>query len=308
VPGKEEPSVAEHSWSAPGVFGCKCFWSSERRAAPRLRPRHLVAARCLGPQASGFSVTAARTRRARLPRPGTGVRRVPAGRLRAGRIGAGSRACPGTRRGTGRRGGRAVGWHGPVPRPGEGGEIPLDAVDSDAELDDEGQFGQGPVSRGADRWRREPVRAVPAELMVVTAPQAKGNCTQIAYVANNPGYDSHTSPALSLHHAVVQTGPACPMGRVHTASPKTSATTTPPPTPTPAAPSQTPSAVAPTVAAPPAPPNSPAPASCYPLSDEGTCYEPGEYCRYSDQGMPGVAGDGQAIICEDNDGLRWEPA
>jgi hypothetical protein len=49
------------------------------------------------------------------------------------------------------------------------------------------------------------------------------------------------------------------------------------------------------------------PAGCYPLSDEGTCYQPGEYCRDSDQGMTGVAGDGGSIICEDNDGLRWEP-
>jgi hypothetical protein len=24
--------------------------------------------------------------------------------------------------------------------------------------------------------------------------------------------------------------------------------------------------------------------------------------------MHGVAGDGEAIICEDNNGLRWEPA
>jgi hypothetical protein len=49
------------------------------------------------------------------------------------------------------------------------------------------------------------------------------------------------------------------------------------------------------------------PAGCYPLSDEGTCYEPGEYCRDDDEGMTGVAGDGESIICEYNDGLRWEP-
>jgi len=49
-------------------------------------------------------------------------------------------------------------------------------------------------------------------------------------------------------------------------------------------------------------------ASCYPLSDEGTCYEPGEYCRDDDHGMSGVAGDGESIVCEDNDGWRWEPA
>jgi hypothetical protein len=47
--------------------------------------------------------------------------------------------------------------------------------------------------------------------------------------------------------------------------------------------------------------------SCYPMSDEDTCYEPGEYCRESDEGTTGLAGDGKSIICEDNDGLRWEP-
>jgi hypothetical protein len=56
----------------------------------------------------------------------------------------------------------------------------------------------------------------------------------------------------------------------------------------------------------PAPPP-PAATSCYPLSDEGTCYEPGEFCRDDDHGATGVAGDGEKIICEDNDGWRWEP-
>ena len=44
---------------------------------------------------------------------------------------------------------------------------------------------------------------------------------------------------------------------------------------------------------------------CHPVSDEGTCYEPGEYCRDDDHGTSGVAGDGEAITCEDNDGWRW---
>jgi hypothetical protein len=65
-------------------------------------------------------------------------------------------------------------------------------------------------------------------------------------------------------------------------------------------------------ATPPAPPASmapppPSPASCYPLSNEGTCYEPGEFCRDDDHGMTGLAGDGETIVCEDNDGWRWEP-
>jgi hypothetical protein len=52
----------------------------------------------------------------------------------------------------------------------------------------------------------------------------------------------------------------------------------------------------------------PPPAACYPLTNSGNCYEPGEYCRNSDHGMHGVAGDGEAIVCEDNNGWRWEPA
>jgi len=48
-------------------------------------------------------------------------------------------------------------------------------------------------------------------------------------------------------------------------------------------------------------------ASCYPTTSSGHCYEPGEYCRISDRGTYGVAGDGEKILCEDNNGWRWEP-
>ena len=51
----------------------------------------------------------------------------------------------------------------------------------------------------------------------------------------------------------------------------------------------------------------PAPAACYPLTNSGGCYEPGEYCRDADHGASGVAGDGEAITCEYNNGWRWEP-
>jgi hypothetical protein len=73
-------------------------------------------------------------------------------------------------------------------------------------------------------------------------------------------------------------------------------------------PSPSPSSPPPTLA--PAPP-APAPttsAGCYPLSNEGTCYEPGEFCRKADHGASGIAGDGKAITCEYNDGWRWEPS
>lgn len=55
----------------------------------------------------------------------------------------------------------------------------------------------------------------------------------------------------------------------------------------------------------PAPSTAQAP-GCYPLTNGGNCYRPGEYCRTSDRGTTGVDGDGDAIKCEDNDGWRWE--
>jgi hypothetical protein len=68
----------------------------------------------------------------------------------------------------------------------------------------------------------------------------------------------------------------------------------------------TPSSTSPAVAP---PPSSPTPqGGCYPLSNEGTCYEPGEFCRKVDHGASGIAGDGKAITCEYNDGWRWEPS
>jgi hypothetical protein len=73
--------------------------------------------------------------------------------------------------------------------------------------------------------------------------------------------------------------------------PKTKPTPTPPPKPTPA----------------PAPGPTSTPTSCYPKTSSSNCYEPGEYCSSADHGMSGVAGDGEAIVCENNNGWRWEP-
>jgi hypothetical protein len=83
---------------------------------------------------------------------------------------------------------------------------------------------------------------------------------------------------------------------------KTRTAVTPSKAPVPPTPARTTPAAAPT------PPASTAGPSCYPLTNGGKCYEPGEYCRNSDHGMSGVAGDGEAIVCKDNDGWRWEPA
>jgi hypothetical protein len=58
---------------------------------------------------------------------------------------------------------------------------------------------------------------------------------------------------------------------------------------------------------PPPPPPPPRPRGCYPKTSSGNCYEPGEYCPAADHGMTGVAGNGESIICENNNGWRWEP-
>jgi hypothetical protein len=59
----------------------------------------------------------------------------------------------------------------------------------------------------------------------------------------------------------------------------------------------------------PAPPTAaPQPTGCYPLTNGGNCYQPGEFCRTSDHGASGIDANGDPIVCEDNNGWRWEPA
>src|ERR1700730_8433779 len=105
------------------------------------------------------------------------------------------------------------------------------------------------------------------------------------------------TPKPSPTHSVV------PIATIVTSlSPSTSPTPTPTPTPTlthAAAPPPAPPA--PSAPPPRAPP--PPPASCYPLTNSGHCYEPGEYCRTADRGASGVAGDGGKIMCEGKN--RW---
>jgi len=50
-------------------------------------------------------------------------------------------------------------------------------------------------------------------------------------------------------------------------------------------------------------------AACYPKTNGGNCYRAGEFCRKSDLGTTGVAGNGEAIRCEASGSRnRWEPA
>ena len=63
-----------------------------------------------------------------------------------------------------------------------------------------------------------------------------------------------------------------------------------------------------TASASPSPTASKTTASCSPLTVKGKCFEPGGFCPTADHGMSGVAGDGEAIKCEDNGGSwLWEP-
>ena len=48
--------------------------------------------------------------------------------------------------------------------------------------------------------------------------------------------------------------------------------------------------------------------TCTPKTSAGNCYQAGEFCRTSDHGAAGYTAAGGKILCEDNDGWRWEPA
>ncbi|HET9170579.1 MAG TPA: hypothetical protein VFN97_14155 [Actinospica sp.] len=90
------------------------------------------------------------------------------------------------------------------------------------------------------------------------------------------------------------------------AAPVTTAATSASPTPTPAAQITAPAAPA---TQPPQPAQTTAQQpqqGCYPRTNSGNCYKPGEYCRTSDHGASGIDGNGDAIQCEDNNGWRWE--
>jgi hypothetical protein len=51
--------------------------------------------------------------------------------------------------------------------------------------------------------------------------------------------------------------------------------------------------------------NTAVPTGCTPKTDSGNCYEPGEFCRDSDHGVTGVAGNGEAIKCEGSGSSTW---
>ena len=119
------------------------------------------------------------------------------------------------------------------------------------------------------------------------------------------GMTTTASATATGVHSQPATQPAATVQKTHpTRTQTTSAASHAPAPSTPAASAPAPKTAAAVVA----PPASAAPASCHPLTNGGNCYEPGEFCRSADHGASGVAGDGKAITCENNDGWRWEPA
>lgn len=112
------------------------------------------------------------------------------------------------------------------------------------------------------------------------------------YATAHLGVGSYQVAGVATWRAtVVRAGSRVPTGAVHTTVSRTFTLTIT------AKPATTPQPV-----------STPASTVCYPLTNGGNCYEPGEYCRNSDHGSSGVAGDGEAIICTYNNGWRWEPA
>jgi Protein of unknown function (DUF2510) len=47
------------------------------------------------------------------------------------------------------------------------------------------------------------------QMMIAAAPQVSGNCTQVGYAADNPGYDPNATPAAPLAEVAAESGPAC---------------------------------------------------------------------------------------------------
>ena len=131
--------------------------------------------------------------------------------------------------------------------------------------------------------------ATTASPMVKKAPVATHAVTTPSFTPSRratPAPRSLRQPRTTA--AVQKSAPSTPAQTTAAASPSPTASKTPATSPSPTA--------------------SKTPANCSPLTNEGKCYEPGEFCRKSDHGMSGVAGDGKAIKCEDDDGWRWEPS
>ena len=171
------------------------------------------------------------------------------------------------------------------------------------------------AATGHKKVTKAGVTACTSSTLTVTRPCPKGSTIFVVSKGKTYALRSGAKPIrLPKNASLIALNKACGLSTPSQSVPPTPAvqalpapttTTLPPPTTTTAPP--TPPTTAPPTTVPPPPPTTAAAPSCSPIDDEGGCYEPGEYCRDSDHGATGVAGDGKTITCEDNDGWRWEP-
>jgi hypothetical protein len=159
-----------------------------------------------------------------------------------------------------------------------------------------------PLTSTASVTRRHPLTGTKVGVLVSTVPGAR--ITVVAHFAAGDRKKTARADSTGLRKFWFSVGSAPPGVRV-TVVVRVSAHGQKRSTRTWFSPRQPPPPPAPPTTAP-APP--PQPSGCHPMTSSGNCYEPGEFCPHADAGMSGVAGDGEAIICEDNNGLRWEPA
>jgi hypothetical protein len=73
--------------------------------------------------------------------------------------------------------------------------------------------GQTPIAQelGGERvWNRTLRKCLTSvQMIIAAAPKIAGSCTQVGYVADNPGYDANAAVAAPLKRVVAQSGPAC---------------------------------------------------------------------------------------------------
>jgi hypothetical protein len=156
-----------------------------------------------------------------------------------------------------------------------------------------------PLTLTASVSRKRPIIGTKVGILVSTRPNAR--ITVVVHFAAGNREKTVRADATGLHTFWFQTASATPGYRVMVdvrvyahGQKRSSRTSFTPRQRPPPAPATSPSAAS--------------PSGCYPKTSSGHCYEPGEFCPHADAGMSGVAGDGEAIICENNNGLRWEPA
>jgi hypothetical protein len=172
------------------------------------------------------------------------------------------------------------------------------------QLPEPGQF-----SLAVDMWKQ--IIAWVATAVVALA--VIGSLTPKKQATANIKPAKTTSPVHSVHTSSASQEPtsssttATPAVTVTTPLKRSLQSAITRPAPAPVTATRTTVAAAPVTPAPPPPTSSTVGASCHPLTNSGNCYEPGEFCRKSDHGVTGVAGDGERITCENNNGWRWEP-